>query len=123
MPGVQTLLTVLLDHAAAGRLSLERVVDLTATGPARVFGIARKGRIAIGYDADFALVDLAARRTFTREMAASRCGWSPFEGVTFQGVPVATILRGRVVMRDGELTSGPSGQALNFVGVPGAGRS
>ncbi|MBT9554400.1 MAG: dihydroorotase [Myxococcales bacterium] len=123
MPGVQTLLTVILDHVAAGRLSLERAVDLTAAGPARVYGLARKGRIAVGYDADLALVDLAARRTFTREMAASRCGWSPFEGVTFQGVPVATIVRGRLVMRDGELIGSPSGQALNFVGVPGAERS
>ncbi len=123
MPGVQTLLTVLLDHAAAGRLSLERVVDLTAAGPARVFGIVRKGRIAVGYDADLTLVDLAARRTFTRAMAASRCGWSPFEGVTFQGVPVATIIRGRTVMRDSELIGTPSGQALTFVGVPGPTRS
>ena len=62
LPGVQTLVTIMLDHVNAGRLTLERFVDLTSAGPARVFGIAGKGRIARGYDADFTIVDLKAKR-------------------------------------------------------------
>ena len=68
MPGVQTLVPVMLDHVAAGRLSLERFVDLTSAGPARLFGIAGKGRIAVGYDADLTIVDLKRRETITRQL-------------------------------------------------------
>jgi len=114
MPGVQTLLPLLLDHAAAGRLSLERVVDLTSAGPARVYGIAGKGRIAVGYDADFSIVDMRARREITRDWLASKCGWSPFEGVTVTGWPKATIVRGRVAMREDELIGEPAGRPVRF---------
>src|SRR3546814_2739433 len=57
MPGVQTLLPLMLNHVAEGRLTLERLVDLTASGPQRLFGLTGKGRIAMGYDADFSIVD------------------------------------------------------------------
>jgi dihydroorotase len=118
MPGVQTLLPLLLDHVAAGRLSLPRLVDLTSAGPARVFGIEGKGRIDVGADADLVLVDLARRQTITGDWLRSRCGWSPFEGREVTGWPVATVLRGRVVMRDGALLGPPSGQPLRFVETP-----
>ncbi len=114
MPGVQTLVPVLLDHVAAGRLSLERFVDLTAHGPARIYGMAGKGRLAAGYDADLTLVDLAARRTITARLMLSKCGWSPFEGMDVIGWPVATIVRGRAVMREGELLGEPRGQPIRF---------
>ncbi len=114
MPGVQTLLPVMLDHVNAGRLTLERLVDLTAAGPARVYGIAGKGRIALGHDADFALVDLKARKTLSDRWIASRCGWTPFDGMRVTGWPVATILRGQVVMRDGAVVGEPRGTALRF---------
>ncbi|HLF59161.1 MAG TPA: amidohydrolase family protein, partial [Alphaproteobacteria bacterium] len=114
MPGVQTLLPVMLDHVHAGRLSLTRLVDLTSAGPARVFNIAGKGRIASGYDADFALVDLQASRTITDDWIASRCGWTPFAGMKVTGWPVATILRGRMVMREDELLGKPSGRPIRF---------
>ena len=113
-PGVQTSLPLLLDHVHRGRLTLERVVDLTAAGPQRIFGIIGKGRIAVGYDADLALVDLAARREITDEWIASKSGWTPFDGTTVTGWPVATILRGRVVMRDDEVLGTPSGQPVRF---------
>ncbi len=89
MPGVQTLVPVMLDHVAQGRLSLARFVDLTSAGPARIFGIAGKGRIAVGYDADLTLVDLKARRVIEDAWIASRCGWTPFAGKTVQGWPWA----------------------------------
>ncbi len=115
MPGVQTLLPLLLDHCAAGRLTLERVIDLTSSGPARIYGIAGKGRIALGYDADLTLVDLKAQREITDADTASRCGWTPFAGMKVKGWPMATILRGNIVMRDDELINDPLGQPARFL--------
>ena len=115
MPGVQTLLPVMLTHVAAGRLTLERLVDLTSHGPQRIFGIAEKGRIAEGYDADLTLVDLAARRTIRHADMASRSGWTPFDGFEAQGWPMATIIRGRVVMRDDEVTLPHAGKPVRFL--------
>ena len=76
MTGVQTLVPVMLDNVHAGRLSLLRFVDLTSAGPARLFGIAAKGRIAAGYDADLTVVDLKRRQTITDKWVASRAGWT-----------------------------------------------
>jgi dihydroorotase len=115
MPGVQTLATILLDHVNAGRMSLERFVDLTSAGAARIFGIAGKGRIALGYDADFTIVDLKKKRKIENSWIASKCGWTPFDGIDTTGWPVATIIRGRTVMRDHTLTASGQGAPLHFV--------
>ncbi len=115
MAGVQTLLPLMLDHMNAGRLSLERLVDLTSAGPARIYGIAGKGRIAVGYDADFSIVDLKARREITNAWIASKCGWSPFDGMGVTGWPKATVIRGRTVMREDELIGEPMGAPVRFV--------
>jgi dihydroorotase len=114
MPGVQTLLPVMLDHVAAGRLTLARLVDLTSAGPARVFRIAGKGRIEQGYDADFSVVDLARRETITDAWIASRSAWTPYDGMTVTGWPVGTIVRGRRVMWEGELAAPGSGATVRF---------
>jgi len=114
MPGVQTLVPVMLTHVANGRLTLERFVDLTSHGAQRVFGMADKGRLAVGYDADLTLVDLKARRTLTHEMMATRAGWTPFDGFEAEGWPMATIVRGNVVMRDGEVTLPHLGEPVRF---------
>ncbi|MEX1206428.1 MAG: dihydroorotase [Dongiaceae bacterium] len=114
MPGVQTLLPLLLDHLNAGRLTLERLVDLTSAGPARIYNIAGKGRIAVGYDADLTLVDLKARRTISKDRTASKCGWTPFDGMAVTGWPRATVIRGRVVMREDELIGAPAGEPVRF---------
>ena len=115
MPGVQTLVTLLLDHVNKGNLTLERFVDLTASGPQRIFGIAGKGRIARGYDADFTIVDMGLSRKIENSWIASRCGWTPFDGMTTKGWAVAAILRGQVVMRDFALTREGGGAPLHFV--------
>ena len=115
MPGVQTLLPLLLDHLNAGRLTLERLVDLTSAGAQRIYGLAGKGRIAVGYDADLTLVDLSARREITGDWLASKCGWSPFEGMTVTGWPAATVIRGRSVMRGDELQGTPAGRPVRFL--------
>ncbi len=114
MPGVQTLLPLLLDHVAAGRLSLARLVDLTSAGAQRVFRLVGKGRLAVGWDADYTLVDPKARWTIEEDWLASRCGWSPFAGRRVTGRPVGTIVRGRVVMRDGDLIGAPVGAPVRF---------
>jgi dihydroorotase len=120
MPGVQTTLPLMLNHVNEGRLSLLRLVDMMAGGPNRAFGIANKGRIAIGYDADFTLVDMNAERTIAKPWLASRAGWSPYEGAACKGWPVGTIIRGNVVMRDGELVGTPQGAPLRFHETLGA---
>lgn len=115
MPGVQTLLPVMLTHVAEGRLSLARLVDLTSGGAQRVFGTAGKGRLAIGYDADFTLVDLGAKKTIRDADMANLSGWTPFDGFEAKGWPVGTIIRGRTVMRDGEILGEPGGQPVRFM--------
>ena len=116
LTGVQTLVPVMLDHVNAGRLSLARMVDLMCAGPARVYGAVGKGRLAAGYDADFTLVDLQARRTITDSWIASPCGWTPFNGMAVTGWPVATVVRGNVVMRDDEVLGQPVGRLVRFRG-------
>jgi dihydroorotase len=115
MPGVQTLVTLLLDHVNKGNLTLERFVDLTASGPQRIFGLAGKGRIALGYDADFTIVDMGLTRTIENKWIASRSGWTPFDGMKTKGWAVAAILHGQIVMRDFALTQAGSGMPLRFV--------
>ena len=114
MTGVQTLVPIMLDHVAAGRLTLQRFVDLTSAGPQRIFRILGKGRIAAGYDADFTVVDLKRVETIRDAWIASRCGWTPYDGKTVTGWPVGTIVRGKRVMWEGELTAPSTGEAVLF---------
>ncbi|MBI4367349.1 MAG: dihydroorotase [Deltaproteobacteria bacterium] len=115
MTGVQTLVPIMLDHVNAGRLSLARLVDLTSAGPARLFGIAAKGRIAVGYDADLTVVDLKRRETITDRWIASRAGWTPYNGVTVTGWPIGTLVRGHRVMWEGELAAAAPGERVRFL--------
>ena len=114
MTGVQTLVPVMLDHVNAGRLTIERFVDLSSHGPNRIFGMARKGRIAAGYDADFTIVDLKRRETITNEQQGSKAGWTPHHGREVTGWPVGTVVRGQRVMWDGAIVSPGQGQPVLF---------
>src|SRR5271166_397044 len=114
MTGVQTLVPVMLDHVNAGRLTLQRFVDLTSAGPARIFRILGKGRIAAGYDADFTIVDLRRAETIRDSWIASRSRWTPYDGKTVTGWPVGTIVRCRRAMWEGELTAPPTGETVRF---------
>ena len=114
MTGVQTLVPIMLDHVNAGRLTLQRFVDLSSHGPQRIFGMARKGRIAAGYDADFTVVDLKRRGTITNAQAGSKAGWTPYDGKEVTGWPVGTIVRGRRVMWEGEIATPHQGRAVEF---------
>ena len=114
MTGVQTLVPIMLDHVNAGRLSLERFVDLSSHGPNRIFGMSRKGRIAVGYDADLTIVDMKHRETITHEQAGSKAGWTPYHGKTVIGWPVGTIVRGHKVMWEGEIVNPSLGEPVEF---------
>jgi dihydroorotase len=115
MTGVQTLVPLMLDHVNSGALTLERFVDLSSHGPSRIFNIARKGRIAVGYDADLTIVDLKRRQTITNAQVASKAGWTPYDGVTVTGWPVGTIVNGTTVMWQGDLVTPATGRPIQFL--------
>jgi dihydroorotase len=114
MTGVQTLVPIMLDHVNAGKLTLERFVDLSSHGPNRLFGIAGKGRIAAGYDADFTIVDMKRQETIRNSWIGSRAAWTPYDGKRVQGWPVGTIVRGKRVMWEGEISAPGQGEAVRF---------
>jgi len=90
-------------------------VDLLCYGPQRIYGIAGKGAIAPGYDADFTIIDLKAERTITNAWIASKPGWTPYDGRKVKGWPVMTIVRGQLVMREDEIVADvPAGQPARF---------
>ncbi|MGN6447643.1 MAG: dihydroorotase [Brucella intermedia] len=115
MTGVQTLVPIMLDHINAGRLTLERFVDLSSHGPNRIFGMARKGRIAVGYDADLTIVDMKRRETITHEQAGSKAGWTPYHGKAVTGWPVGTFVRGIKVMWEAEIVNASKGEPVEFL--------
>src|SRR5260370_2965573 len=117
MTGVEAAVPLMLDQVNAGRLSLARFVDLTSAGPARLYNIACKGRIAAGYDADFTVVDLKRSETITNKWVASRAGWTPYDGVRVTGWPVGTFVRGRRVMWQGEVMAPSAGGPVPVFGT------
>jgi dihydroorotase len=114
LTGVQTTLPIMLNHVHAGRLTLLRLVDLMSAGPARIYGLRSKGRLAIGYDADLTVVDLKAHRRLANAALASPCGWTAFDGMQVTGWPVATILRGFFAMCEDTVLGSPSGRIAAF---------
>ena len=103
-PSAQFYVPMFLDAAANGRISLERVVGATATDPARIFGLATKGRIEVGMDADIAIADLDREWTITDDAVLSRIGWTPYAGRTIRGAIDRTLVRGAVVYEHGTVT-------------------
>lgn len=103
VPGLETLLPLLLNEVNKKNLTLNKIVELTSKNPARIFGIKNKGRIEIGYDADLTIIDLKKEQRVRDEDLFTKCGWSPFNGWKLKGWPVATILRGNVVFKEGEI--------------------
>lgn len=123
MPGLELRLPVLFDAMVSrGRLGLEKFVELTATAPARIYGLhERKGSIAIGLDADIAIWDPAHTVEIAQGPRHDNAGYTPFAGRTVQGWPETVLRRGHVVVADGELRAAPgSGQFLPRRGGPAA---
>jgi dihydroorotase len=114
LTGVQTIVPLMLDHVSAGRLSLSRLAELMCAGPARVFGVVGKGRLAAGYDGDFTVVDMKRQRTIEESWIASPCGWTPFAGHRCTGWPVMTVIRGHIAMREDEVQGAPVGKPVRF---------
>jgi dihydroorotase (multifunctional complex type) len=111
--GVETTLPLFLSAVARGQLTLERLADATSAAPARVWGLAGKGRLEVGADADLTLVDLRREHVISAAELHGKHHVTPFDGMTTVGAPVATIVRGQVIMRDGEILAAPgSGRSV-----------
>ncbi len=114
MPGVQTLMPVMLNHVNNEKLSLTQLINLVCENPVKIFGIKNKGFIKEQFDADFTIVDMNKTIEIKNENIESKCGWSPFHGFKFKGTPVITIVGGKVKMRNGTILDEPNGKPLLF---------
>ncbi len=111
--GVETSVPVLLTlGVATGRLTLERFVEVASAAPARVWGLHGKGRLAIGADADLTLLALDRELVIDESRLHSRSTLSPFRGAPVRGLTVATVVRGRIVMRDGQAIRAPDPRSV-----------
>ena len=115
MPGVQTLLPVMLNHINNGKLKLEQLIKFICENPVKIFGIKNKGYIKKDFDADLTIVDLNKKITIDNKDMQSKCKWSPYHGETFKGSPVATIIAGKIKMKNGSLIGEPEGTPLEFI--------
>tara|TARA_Y100000591_G_scaffold274932_1_gene251406 strand:- start:2285 stop:3592 length:1308 start_codon:yes stop_codon:yes gene_type:complete len=114
MPGVQTLMTVMLNHVNDGKLSLSQLISLVCENPVKIFGIKNKGYIKEGFDADFTIVDMKKEIEIKNKNIESKCGWTPFDGYKFKGTPVSTIVTGKIKMQEGKILGDPEGTPLEF---------
>ncbi len=114
-PGVQTLLPIMLNHVQQQRLSIEHLTQLITENPRKFFKLKNKGRIEVGADADFTIVDLKKENIITNKWIASKCAYTPFDGMKVTGWPTHTILKGQVVMQDDQIIAFKQGQALEFI--------
>ena len=114
MPGVQTILPIMLNHINNEKLSLEQLIKLMCENPCKIFGIQNKGYIKEGFDADLTIIDMNKEQTITNEMMASKCGWTPFNNMVVKGFPVAAIINGKIVMSNGKVVTEGFGQPLEF---------
>ena len=114
MPGVQTILPIMLNHINNKNLSLDQLIKLMCENPCKIFGIKKKGYIKEGFDADLTIVDMNKEQTIKNEMMATKCGWTPFNNMTIRGFPIATIINGKTVMLDGKVVVESFGQPLEF---------
>ena len=115
MPGVQTLMPVMLNHVNNGKLTLNQLMNLMCENPIKIFGIQNKGFIKEGFDADFTIVDMNKTIEIKNENIESKCGWTPFDGDKFKGVhQLQTIIAGKIKMQDGKILGDPDGTPLKF---------
>lgn len=114
MPGVETSLPLMLTQAKQGRCSVAQVSHWMSTAVAKAYGIAGKGAIAPGYDADLVLVDLETYHPVLGGELLTKCGWSPFEGWELTGWPVVTLVSGQIAYERGQLHTQVRGRPLAF---------
>ncbi len=114
MPGVQTLLPVMLNHINNGKLKLEQLMKFICENPVKIFGVKNKGYIKKDFDADLTIVDLNRKITIDNKDMQSKCKWTPYHGETFKGCAVATIVNGKIKMLNGKIIGSPEGLPLDF---------
>ena len=114
MPGVQTLLPILLNEVSKKTISINNVVQLTSFNPIKRFNVKNKGLIKEGYDADFTFVDMRKTKKISNKEVQSKCGWTPFHGMKIKGWPVGTMISGNKVFWNGKIIGKPSGKPLKF---------
>ncbi len=103
VPGLETMLPLLLNEVNNGNLRINKLVHLTSENPARIFGINNKGKIERGYDADLVIIDLKKETEIRNEKLFTKCRWSPFNGWRLRGSVLKTIVRGNVVFDEGNI--------------------
>jgi dihydroorotase len=111
VPGVQTMLPLLLNSVSEGKISLVDVVRLCSTNPARIFNIQKRGKLEAGYHADICIVDMNKEKTITNSEQHSKCGWTPFDGMKIKGWPVMTLVNGNIVY-DGKINEAHKGREV-----------
>jgi dihydroorotase len=114
MPGVETLFPVMLNRVSQGLCTLPDLAKWMSEGPARLYGMAGKGHLKPGYDADIVFVDMNATRTIRDGELQTKVNWSPYNGWTIQGLPVMTMVRGRFVYKDGKFNEPGWGEPIRF---------
>ncbi|MBI3034202.1 dihydroorotase [Candidatus Woesearchaeota archaeon] len=114
MPGLETMMPLMLDAVNRNALSLQKLVELASSSPASVFGIRGKGRIEQGFDGDFTIVDMKKTKTIKNDELFTKCGWSPFNGWKLKGAVTHTIVCGRLVFNNGEIASNSPGKEADF---------
>ena len=114
MPGVQTLLPIMLDHVNRNRLTINQLVSFVCENPVKIFNIDNKGYIKKGFDADLTIIDMNKFEKIDNNKIASKCQWTPFHGKEIKGFPVITIVNGEIKMKNGKITGKPGGKPLKF---------
>ncbi len=114
MPGVQTLIPIMLNHINNNKLSLAQFVKLVCDNPCRIFGIKNKGKIKEGFDADLTVIDMNMKKVIKNDWIASKCGWTPFDGFEVKGFPLGTIVNGKAIVWDGKIIEKANGKPLKF---------
>ncbi len=115
MPGVQTLLPVMLDHVNKGKLKIEKLIKLICENPCDLFGIKNKGYLKENYDADLTIIDMNKEFVIKNDWIESKCKWTPFNNYKVRGFPIATIVNGEIVMENNKINLSAKGKPLNFL--------
>lgn len=114
VPGIETILPVMLDSVNKGLVNLDRVAQLLSENPAKIFNIPNKGKIELQYDADLVILDMELEKTVENAKMLTKCAWSPFDGMTLKGWPIATIVGGEVIYEEGKFVSSKRGKEFSF---------
>jgi len=112
VPGIETMLPLLLDTVNKGSLTLKRLIELVCENPARLFNLMSKGKLQHGYDADITIIDMELEKEVRTNDLFTKCGWSPFNGWKLKGWPVMTIVNGNIIYENGKICDDIKGKEV-----------